>query len=391
MADKPTSIVAAILLGCVGVFAIMAQPILVEVLVAKLGMDSGTAGRITAVEALGTALGPLLALGWTTRVPWRVMGIAALTVVIGGNLVSAFETDTTLLIAVRFLVGLFGEGTAFALAMAIVGGSARKDRNFALLIAAQVLLGVCFFLALPLPRDAGVAGVMLPLAGLALLALLTVGWIPQPQAAAGHGATAGQGGSIMPALQALGVLAIWCTGLGALWAFVKLIGLSVTCPGCDEAAAAAAGVRVGQALGLSTLVAVAGALAAAALADRFGRILPVTIALGVQLAMVLLLQGEMPWMQFTATVATFQVFWNLAGPYMMGTVALNDTTGRVSLLIPTAQIGGFFFGPILVGTVMTAGDLSAVNRVSAVSIALALVLFIPVARRISGLKGGGAH
>ena len=30
------------------------------------------------------------------------------------------------------------------------------------------MLGVAFFLALPLPRDAGVAGVMLPLAGLAL-------------------------------------------------------------------------------------------------------------------------------------------------------------------------------------------------------------------------------
>ncbi len=391
MADKPTSIVAAILMGCTGVFAIMAQPILVEVMVAKLGMDGAAAGRITAVEALGTALGPVLALYWMTRVPWRVMGAAALAVVIGGNLLCAFETDATLLAALRFLVGLLGEGTAFALAMAIVSGSAQKDRNFALLIAAQVLLGVGFFLTLPLPRDAGVAGVLLPLAGLALLALLTVGWIPQPAAAGGHGAAAGHAGPIAPALAALGVLAVWCTGLGALWAFVKLVGLSVTCPGCDEVAAAAAKVRVGQALGLSTLVAVVGALAAAALADRFGRILPVTIALGVQVVMVLLLQGEMPWWQFAATAATFQAFWNLTGPYMMGTVALNDTTGRISLLIPTAQIGGFFLGPTLVGVFMSDGDLGAVNRVSAACIALALVLFIPVARRVSALKGGVGH
>jgi hypothetical protein len=62
MADKTTSVVAAICLGCVGVFAIMAQPILTAVLVGKLGMAPGSAGGISGVEALGTALGPVGAL-----------------------------------------------------------------------------------------------------------------------------------------------------------------------------------------------------------------------------------------------------------------------------------------------------------------------------------------
>jgi predicted MFS family arabinose efflux permease len=132
-----------------------------------------------------------------------------------------------------------------------------------------------------------------------------------------------------------------------------------------------------------------GALAAAALADRYGRILPVTIALAVQVATVLLLQGQMPWLQFAATAAVFQGFWNLTGPYMMGTIALNDTTGKVSLLIPTAQIGGFFLGPTIAGPLIEGRGLVAANIVAAACIGLALVLFIPVARRVKGLKGGG--
>jgi MFS family permease len=184
---------------------------------------------------------------------------------------------------------------------------------------------------------------------------------------------------------------IWCTGLGAVWFFVKLIGVAVTCPNCGEEEAKSALNAVGQAMALSTAVAVIGALAAAALADRFGRILPVTVALLVQFAMVLMLRGEMSWLQFAITAATFQAFWNLTGPYMMGTVALNDATGKVSLLIPTAQIGGFFLGPTIVSLFLTPGSLSAVNMVAATCILVALVLFIPVANRVKSIKGGVGH
>jgi hypothetical protein len=391
MKDKPTSIIAAICLGCIGVFAIMSAPILVEVLVGRVGIGSDVAARITAMEALGTALGPVLALFWLHRLPWRLAATSALMVVIGGNLFSSFEMPATQLIGVRFLVGLLGEGPAFALAMAIIGGSVQKDRNFAFLIAAQVLLGVAFFLVLPLPRGADVPGVMLPLAGLGLVALATVPWIPRPEVGARRESVGRTAGAVAPAAAALAVMLIWCTGLGALWFFVKLIGVEATCAGCAPEAKADAAVAVGQALALSTLVAVIGALAAAALADRFGRLLPVSIALIVQLAMVFLLRGEMAWLQFAVTAATFQTFWNLTGPYMMGTVALNDVTGKVSILIPTAQIGGFFLGPAIVSVFIGESGLRAVNVVSGVCMVLALVLFIPVASRVKGLKAHAAH
>lgn len=373
-ADKPTTIAAAILLSCVGVFAIMAGPIMTEVLVGSLGFAPDVAGQIFAVEALGTALGPVAATLWMGRVRWRTAAVVALLVVIAGNAVSSYQTSAGALTALRFAVGFLGQGTAFALAMAVISGTSQKDRNFAFLIAAQVMLGVLCFLLLPLPRDAGIGGVLLPLAGLAGLALLTTPWIHQPAGATGHHGTAAGGGSAAPAFVALGVMLIWCTGLGAIWAFVKLIG-------------GAAGIDpgdVGVALGISTGVATVGALAASALADRIGRIIPVTVALLVQVAMIALLQGQMGFLQFAVTAAVFQTFWNLTGPYLMGTIALSDTTGKVSLLIPTAQIGGFFLGPVIAGPLLTPGQgYGPANAVAIACCLAALALFIPTALRLN--------
>jgi predicted MFS family arabinose efflux permease len=378
-ADKPTTIVAAILLSCVGVFAIMAGPIMTEVLVAALGLPAEAAGRIFAVEALGTALGPVAATLWMGRVRWRTVAIFALLVVVAGNVVSSYQTTAGTLTALRFAVGFFGQGTAFALAMAIISGTSQKDRNFAFLIAAQVVLGVLCFLLLPLPKDAGIGGVLLPLAGLAALTLLTTVWIQQPSAAAGHHAAAsGAGGSAGPAFVALAVMLIWCTGLGAIWAFVKLIGGSA---GIDPA-------RVGVALGISTGVATVGALAASWLGDRIGRIIPVTVALLVQVVMIALLQGQMSFLQFAVTAAVFQIFWNLTGPYLMGTIALSDTTGKVSLLIPTAQIGGFFLGPVIAGQFLTGQGFGPANTVAIVCCLAALALFIPTAMRLNRRLAG---
>jgi hypothetical protein len=67
----------------------------------------------------------------------------------------------------------------------------------------------------------------------------------------------------------------------------------------------------------------------------------------------------------------------------MGTIAMSDTTGRVSLLIPTAQIGGFFLGPVIAGRFLTPGEgYGPANTVAVVCCLLALAIFIPTALRL---------
>jgi len=371
--DRPQAIAGAILLSCLGVLAVMLMPVLIGALVAA-GIPDQQAGFIGAAEALGTALGCVLAAFWIKRVDWRLAAAFAVIIVVAGNLLTAIVLDVNTLLLLRFLTGLLGEGTAFAVAMSVLGMTTQKDRNFGFAIAAQVMVGVLAF-QLNIPREIwGIAGVVVPVAIFAGLIMITVPWIPNltPVAAA----TDTPVSSKIPglALVALATMLIWCTGLGAIWAFIQLIGEN----------GGIGAVQVGQALGISTLLGTTGALAAAWLAGRVGRLLPVTIALLVQVAMLTLLRGEMVWLQFLLTAATFQIFWNMIGPYLMGTIAMSDTSGRAAVLIPAAQIGGFFVGPVIAGLFLTPGaGYWPANVVAIVCLLLALAIFIPIALRLN--------
>jgi len=373
-ADKPSTIAAAVILSVVGLTGILATPILVGAAVDYLAFSPQQVGSLILAELGGGALASLIATLWIRRVNWKAAAVFALVVVVVGNLLSSQQTTLLSLTVLRFLTGFLGQGTAFALAIGIISDTTAKDRNFGFAISAQVATGVLALLILPpiVKSMGGIAGVLVPLAILAAFALPAVIWIPshgtRDTQAAGAAATT----SVWPAFQALGVLLIWCTGLGAMWAFIERIGVAA---GLDPTA-------VGQALALSTAIAVTGSLTASALGDRFGRILPVTIALVMQVIMILLLQGEMSWLRFAATAAVFQWFWNLTGPYLMGTVAMSDSTGRVSVMMSAAQTGGFALGPALAGAMMAEDSLLAANYVGVAFCIAALVVFVPTAVRL---------
>jgi MFS family permease len=141
-------------------------------------------------------------------------------------------------------------------------------------------------------------------------------------------------------------------------------------------------VDAGYALGISSAVAIVGALTASALGNKLGRIPPVMVALAIQAGAIWLLKGEMTLFQFAATAAIFQIFWNLTGPYMMGAVAMNDASGRVSVTIPAAQTGGFFLGPTIAAVFMSENSYISANYVGIVCCVLAAVIFVPVALRL---------
>lgn len=371
-ADKPATAAAAVALSCIGIFGIMAAPILTNILGTNLQLDADQIGQIVGAEIGGGALASILASFWIQRANWRIVGVGAILSVVVINALSALQTDATTLAALRFLAGLLGQGTAFAIAIGIINSFGNPDRIFGFSIAAQVALGVVMLLVLPtLGESFGLRGVLWPLAALAAVVLPMLRWIPsQSPHQAGAGAAPPPGATGL-AWIALIVLLAWCVGLGAMWAFLLSIGQ----------AGGLAATTAGQAMAISTAVAIAGALAASALAGRGGRLLPVSVALLVQIGAILLLQGEMGFLRFAASCALFQIFWNFTGPYLMGMVAANDPTGRIAVLIPVAQTGGFAIGPAIAGNMMTGDSLLAANYVGVAGIVVALVIFVPTALR----------
>ncbi len=372
--DNRGTIFAAILFSVIGVFALMTQPVSAIAFVGPLGFDPGQAPLVPAIEVLGGALASLIAITWVRKVSWRAAGAFAIAVVIAGNILSSMQTDFTTLAIIRFVTGFLGQGTAFAVAIAIISGTKNTEQNFALSIAAQVAFGVVVMFTLPTAVEKwGYAGIMIPLAVLALAIAPLLKFVPSTVAGPMDMGDSAGSASVVPALIALLAMLVWCTGLGAVWGSIQLIGT----------AGGLTAVDAGYALGISSGVAIAGALTASALGDKIGRILPVLIALAVQAGAIWMLQGQMTLIQFAATAAVFQIFWNLTGPYMMGAVAMSDVSGKVSVTIPAAQTGGFFLGPAIAAGFMTEGSLLAANAVGIIACVIAAAIFVPVALRLN--------
>ncbi len=111
MADKPSTIIAAVLLGIVGVFGLMTMPLTAGALVEHLGFTNTQAGNVVALEIAGGALASVCAVFWIARVNWRVAAITAVIAVIVGDLLSLTQTEFAVLATLRCLTGFFGMGT----------------------------------------------------------------------------------------------------------------------------------------------------------------------------------------------------------------------------------------------------------------------------------------
>ena len=215
--------------------------------------------------------------------------------------------------ALRFAVGFLGQGTAFALGISMISSTSNPDKNFGFVIAAQVAFGVvALFTLRPLVEQyQSIGGMYVPLAVLAALTLLLVKFMPTGSVHQEMAGTRPKKSLALP-LTALFAMLIWCCGLGAMWAFIERIGVA---GGLESVLAL-------RSLGISSTVAIVGALAASAIAARgINRFMPVTIALLMQMLIAWLLQGEMSWVEMAIKASIFQIFWNMTGPFFMGAIA----------------------------------------------------------------------
>lgn len=373
--NAPMAIVTAVIISVVGVFGLMTQPMVVGVYADLLGFDYAAGGNVIIAEIAGGALASILAMFWINRVSWRLALGFALLCVAAGNFLVVSQTDAGVITAIRFAVGLFGQGTAFAIGISIIGSSADPDRNFGFVIAAQVAFGVLALATLRPLVDSlqSIGGMYWPLGVLALVAMAFIRFVPTgPAQPAAHEAGQEKASLALPVTGLIAML-IWCCGLGAIWTFVERIGVE---GGLESALAL-------RSLSISSAVAIAGALIAAALAARgVGRFLPVTIALLGQIAVAWFIKGELSWVELAIKASIFQVFWNMTGPFLMGAVAASDTGGKVAVLIPAAQTSGFFVGPAIAAQFMDSAGLSAANYTAIACCGIALAIFIPLNARL---------
>ena len=65
--------------------------------------------------------------------------------------------------------------------------------------------------------------------------------------------------------------------------------------------------------------------------------------------------------ELAVVLSVFYILWNFGTVYQMGLVSSLDSTGRLSVLMPAAQVFGLSFGPLVAGRWMErSGDIAVV-------------------------------
>lgn len=373
------SLVAALVLCTVGVTMFMIVPVFLGALVQHRSFSNSQVGILASIELAGASFAAVGAALWLPRVSWRWVSAAALLVAAVGAWLSAVITDFTGLVLLRFLTAFFGLGVVYALGMALVSRTDKPERNFGLVTVSQVLYSALALFTIPKWLEQwGMIGIAAPMTALALAGLLVVRWLPEgggqgepTPSRNGTGDAGPKASRSWPAMAGLGILALWYVGVGALWAFVELIGTSA---GLEARA-------VGDALAIATLASLAGALLATWLGDRLGRKWPFAIAVALQVAMMPLFIQPSGWGIYLTAAIAFSATWNFAGPYLLGFIATSDETGRMSAIIPAAQGLGVGLGPIIGGVLADSRGLPAVVYLAAAVCLVAVGIFIPLVTR----------
>ena len=363
-------------LSILGSFIANVQPVFLGVLSEVFALNAQQLGLAGGIELGGAGLASLGAVYWFPRFELRKIALFAITMLVVSNLITTWVSSYSLLLLVRFCAGFFGSGIVYAMALGLIGQMPNTERVIAIAIICHVISLVLGMAIIPVLFEYWFfQGVSLSISLLFATGLLFLPLIPERanQAQASSDQSASAIGVVFLPCALLGSLLLFSIGLGGVWAFLERIGNS----------AGFSMVDIGNALALAGLMGGAGALVAAIVSLRFGRLLPLVISIGGQLGVCLLFASRNDWLSYLIAIALFNFFWNLALPYLMGAIASADKTGRFMVLIPAAQAGGYAIGPVLAGSFIVGDAYATAGFVSMAVFACCLIFVVPLIRRLS--------
>jgi MFS family permease len=169
-----------------------------------------------------------------------------------------------------------------------------------------------------------------------------------------------------------------CTGTilyvseNSLWAFTERIGTST----------GMSGHAVGVTLGVTNLVLVLGALLVSRWHLRWGRSLPIGVGIvGFGASLLLIASARSP-VQYVVGHTSLAMAFVFQWIYLQGLAAAMDPAGRIAAMLAAAILVGGALGPAVGGQLAEWGGYLAIGAFALAAAALALILVVPVARRV---------
>ncbi|MEX5235758.1 MFS transporter [Kocuria arenosa] len=360
-------------ISVVGFMTANLVPVMIVALTGGLGLSVTAAGTLMTASLLACAASCLATSRWTARGGRYVVARAGLALTALGFGAAAFVPSVPLVVAGVVLGGL-GAGGAVSAGGAALGALRNPDRASGISgFTNRAIVSVILFVIPVL--GAGMDSAFGLIAGLALAALLTTGWLPDrpapgvlptPEAISTAPTTLSSRRTSIAGVGLLACFALWALSEDSLWAVAATMGAEQA--GLDE-------TGMGLVLSLSTL----GGLVASALVGlagpRLGRTVPLAAAL-VAGGLLKLLAGTVTdpgW--YMAVVIAWNTIYMLAFIYIVAVAAALDASGKWSAPVLGVYLVGSSFAPVFGTSVSAAAGYTVLGAVLA---GMSFVLLVPL-------------
>ena len=365
------SLWSAIIFGTASMLVFLLMPAYVGIL-ASVGFNDAQLGNLASMDLAGITLASILAMLWIKLFNLRLAAVASISGLILANLLCLGTPDYSSLLVLRFLAGFAG-GIGIVLAYNIIASCDAPDRYTGFFVTIQVLAqSLGFLLAPTIIESAGSDSFYYLFAVTAVAVVPLIRYLPDhnPQSATNTEGTTKGGKPRLGLIMTLVSMTLFFLGQGAIWAFGDRIGAS---GGLNAQ-------EIANALAITTFASLFGALLSAWMDARFGRALPILIAILIQLCALMLFTGEMTALYFTFLFSIFAFSWNFGIAFQVGVVSSMDKDGRYTALIPGFQGAGLALGPFISGLVLTGESYFNINIVASTAFIAYLILILPFSK-----------
>ena len=328
----------------VGFTTIFVQPILFFEIMSRAGLSESSTGVVLSVEMLAVSVSSGLCSRLCKNSSFVSVAVAGTVIAALANAISIVSSSYSSLLAARFLCGL-GEGSALMVASVAPARFANPDRAYAIINAFTVIIGTLAVYVAPwVGRVTGG-----PMAFPTMLAIFTalipaIVLMPRSERFAGAGVVSAnveaktESGSLVALCSSFFVL---ITVNSAIFALSAILGRQA---GLSEQA-------VNDAIAVAIMCSLVGSLVAGIIGVRFGRWLPMAVGVtAITVALYVMCTVHTP-KSFRSTAAIQMMGDYFIFPYILGSAAELDRTGRgvaaANAAVPLSYAVGPFLGGVL--------------------------------------------
>jgi predicted MFS family arabinose efflux permease len=352
-------------LSTAGLFYVNIMPAIVDGLIEGLGFSPEQAGNVGSANMYGAAAGALSIVFLIKRLSWRPTSYVLLATLAAADLLSMLIKMPEAMIAFRFLHGLVG-GALVGVGFSVIARTLNPDRTFGVLLVIQFGLGGLGNLYLP--RLVPAFGVNVLFVSLILFSLVTVLMVPflseYRVSAKGQGDHDQLKEKIAVGPLALALLSIFLFQAGNMGLFAFIIGLGKSYDLGLE--------FITWTLALSGWIGIVGAVIVIGLYTRYGRFLPLVVAMLLTAIGIWVLHYSAIPAVFLVANCGMGITWTFVSPYLLGLCSEFDKAGRMAALGGFASKMGLASGPMIAGRLLSGDDYSMMINVAVVVVVVSM-------------------